>query len=250
MRERAWAVAALFFLAAWAAAADPRLPALRGFVTDEAGVLSPEEEGRLTARIRALRERTGAEIAVVTVPTTAPLDDFTYAMRLADAWRPGRREDDTGLVLLLATEDRRLRVLTGYGLEGVLPDGAVGAIQDAVMVPALRAGRPGVALVRGVDALAERIERGLARGAEPAVPPPRRGVPAWVILLVVLVTIAFLMYEARSQTGFVRGRRRRGIFLPGGFAGGRWPGGFGGGGGGFGGFGGGRFGGGGAGRSW
>src|SRR5439155_1414076 len=75
------------------------------------------------------------------VDTTAPLDDFTYAMRIADAWKPGRKREDTGVVFLVATRDRKLRILVGYGLEGILPDGLVGEIEDREVVPAFRAGR-------------------------------------------------------------------------------------------------------------
>ena len=117
MRERVVGAIALLLLAASVAAAEVQVPAPRGWVTDEAGVLSPAEEARLTARIEALRAKTGAEIAVVTVRTTAPLDDFSYAMKLAETWKPGRKDRDTGVVFLVATEDRKLRVLVGYGLE-------------------------------------------------------------------------------------------------------------------------------------
>jgi uncharacterized protein len=254
MRERARAaIALLLLLALPAAAADVVLPALRGWVTDDAHVLTAEETARLTARIEDLRQRTGAEIAVVTVPTTAPLDDFTYAMRLADAWKPGRQGEDTGVVFLVATRDRKLRVLVGYGLEGILPDGLVGEIQDREVVPEFRAGRIGAGIVRGVAALADRIERGGTGQTQPAAPRRTSGVPAWAVLLVILVVVALMLYEARNDAqGLRRGRRRRTPFIwPGGFGGSRGDfDGFGGGGGGFGGFGGGRFGGGGAGRSW
>jgi uncharacterized protein len=257
MRDRLLGTLALLvLLAAPVGAADARLPALRGFVTDEAGVLSPAERARLTAVIEGLRTRTGAEIAVVTVPTTAPLDDFSYAMRLAETWKPGHEKTDTGVVFLVATQDRKLRVLVGYGLEGILPDGLVGEIQDREVVPEFRAGRLGAGIVRGVEALATRIERGLAGEERPPAPRAKQAVPAWVVLLVILVVVAMLLYEARNNAhGFGGRRRRRGpIVWPGGFGGfGGGRGGFdgfGGGGGGFGGFGGGSFGGGGAGRSW
>jgi uncharacterized protein len=255
MRKRiVWALALLLVLAAQVAAADVQLPTPRGWVTDEAGVLSPAEEAQITARIETLSAKTGAEIAVVTVRTTAPLDDFSYALKLAETWKPGRKDRDTGVVFLVATEDRKLRVLVGYGLEGILPDGLVGQIQDREVVPEFRAGRVGAGIVRGVEALADRIERGLAGEEVPPEARARGGVPAWVVLLVILVVIAVMLYEARNNARGLRGRRGwRGppIIWPGGF-GGRGGGfdGFGGGGGGFGGFGGGSFGGGGAGRSW
>jgi uncharacterized protein len=229
-------------------AAEPPVPAPTGWVTDLAGVLPPETRDRITRLVDELRAKTGAEVAVVTVETTAPLDDFTYAMRIADAWKPGRKGEDTGVVFLVATRDRKLRVLVGYGLEAVLPDGLVGEIADREVVPAFRAGRVAEGVWRGVAALAARIAA--ARGVElTGAPPPAAGrpapvpVPGWVVL-VVLVLFLVMLYQASRPSRF-----RRGGFYPFGF-GGFGGGGFGGGGGGFGGFGGGSFGGGGAGRSW
>jgi len=85
-------------------------------------------------------------------------------MRIADAWKPGRKREDTGIVFLVAVEDRKLRVLTGYGLEGILPDGLVGEIEDREIVPAFRAGQMDEGIWRGVVALAGRIAA--ARGVE------------------------------------------------------------------------------------
>ena len=227
---------------------EPTIPTPRGFVTDSAGVLSPNVIARLTALATELQAKTGAEIAVLTVDTTAPLDDFSYAMKVVDTWRPGRKRDDTGLLVLLAVKDRKLRVLTGYGLEGILPDGLVGQIEDEEMLPALRAGRIDDAIERGLRAFAGRIaaDKGVTLTG---VPPPRareESPPDWVALLVLLLVFGAFAYFASRGTR--AGLRRRGVFLPGGYWGG--GGGFGGGGGGFGGFGGGGFGGGGAGRSW
>src|SRR5206468_1594366 len=136
--------------------AEPPVPTPRGFVTDLAHVIPPATEARITALVTELRAKTGAEIAVLTVDTTAPLDDFTYAMRIAEAWKPGREGEDTGVVFLVAVHDRRIRILVGYGLEGILPDGLVGEIRDRDIVPAFRAGDIGEGVWRGVLALATR----------------------------------------------------------------------------------------------
>jgi uncharacterized protein len=231
-----------------ATADEPPIPTPRGFVNDLAGVLPSDVTARLTALLTELQAKTGSEIAVLTVDTTAPLDDFTYGMRVVDAWRPGRKREDTGLLVLLAVKDRKVRILTGYGLEGILPDGLVGQIQDREMVPSFREGRLAEGVERGVRELARRIaaDKGVTLTG---VPPPRpRAEPSmdWTSLLIVLLLFGFLAYASRRGP---RMRGRRG-YLPGGYWGGGGGGGFGGGGGGFGGFGGGGFGGGGAGRSW
>jgi uncharacterized protein len=241
-------------LALSAGAADPPLPAPRGFVTDLAHVIPAATAARITALATELRDKTGAEIAVLTVDTTAPLDDFTYALRIAEAWKPGRKGEDTGVVFLVAVKDRKVRILVGYGLEGILPDGLVGEIRDREIVPAFRAGDIGGGVWRGVVALATRIAA--ARGArldgmpapEPAGQPQSGGL---LFLVIVIVIIAVMVYLTTFAPGIrSRGRGYGGYGGFGGFGG--FGGGFGGGGGGggFGGFGGGSFGGGGAGGSW
>jgi len=234
-------------------AVEPPVPQPQGYVTDLAGVIPPDARQRMTQTIQALKDKTGAEIAVLTIPTTEPLDDFTYAMRVADAWKVGRKGQDTGVLIVLVTQDRKLRILTGYGVEGMLPDGLVGAIQDREMVPSFRAGRLGEGLERGVAAIAERIEKGYE-----GEPPPRyqnQGgeLSPLALLVILLLVFLFLSWLSRRAGGGGGGRYYR--RYPGGFGGygGGFPlppGGFGGGGGGFDGFGGGSFGGGGAGRSW
>lgn len=224
-----------------------------GFVNDRAGVIDPATNAKLAKLIEELKQKTGAEIAVLTVGTTAPLDDFTYAMQVADAWKIGKKGEDSGVLVLLAVTDRKSRVLVGYGLEGILPDGLVGEIQDREMVPEFRDGRFGEGIWRGVGAIANRIaaDRGVTLTGAPAPRPvqrPQQQIPWWVILLIIVVLL--MMASQRGSGGGLR-RRRGPAMFPGGFGGGGFGGfGGGGGGGGFGGFGGGGFGGGGAGRSW
>jgi uncharacterized protein len=240
-----------------ARAVEPAIPPPQGYVTDLAGVIAPDEEARIIRKIDTLKAKTGAEIAVLTVPTTEPLDDFSYALKVAEAWKIGAKGEDTGVLILLATRDRKLRILTGYGVEGVLPDGLIGRIQDREMVPAFRSGRIGEGLERGVNAIAQRIMDGVE-----GKPPPREGVaisPLALLLLMLLIflLLAWLSNQGPPVSGGRRYRRGDGGFddgFGGGLGGGGFPfppGGFGGGGGGgFDGFGGGTFGGGGAGRSW
>ncbi|TMA42656.1 MAG: YgcG family protein, partial [Deltaproteobacteria bacterium] len=87
------ALLALAFVTA-ARAAEPPVPVPQGYVTDLAHVIGPDVRARIERLNEELRDKTGAEIAVVAVDTTAPLDDFTYAMRIADAWKPGRKRED------------------------------------------------------------------------------------------------------------------------------------------------------------
>jgi uncharacterized protein len=240
-------------LASSALAAPAPVPTPLGFVSDYAHAIDPETTAALTGRIDELRRKTGVEIAVVTVPTTAPDTAFDYAMRLAEAWKPGTAGKDNGVVFLVSVHDRDLFILTGYGIEGALPDGLVGEIRDRDIVPRFRAGDLAGGIRAGVDRMAAVIAREYGvtlSGAPPA--PARERHPAGGSLspgMLLLLLLIFFVVLPMLSSGIGGGRRRGmggGPMWGGGFGGG----GFGGPGGGFGGFGGGGFGGGGAGGKW
>jgi uncharacterized protein len=252
---------------AHAAGAPQEFPAAAGPVTDRARILDQSTVQQLEQIIEEVRARTTAEIAVLTVATTGPVPIQEYAVGVFDAWKIGKRGQDNGLLFLVAVADRRMWITTGYGLEGILPDGKIGAIRDRVILPSFRAGRYGEGILRGTAALAQVI---LAAGAEPGTAPAGRGrraanatttVLLVVFLLLVLSAAGISAAERRALPRVLRRRSPGGIAGPvgmglgmGGWSGRGWRGGgwSGGGfsGGGFGGFGGGATGGGGAGGSW
>lgn len=236
------------------ASAEPTVPVPRGFVSDYVGVLDADTVRELDGLIGELKRKTGAEIAVVVVESTQPLSAFDYAMKIAETWKPGEKGKDNGVVFLAALEDRELFILTGYGVEGPLPDGRVGEIRDRLVVPAFRAGdyRSGIRLATWEIAQVIAADAGVTLSGEPPARrlPPKRTVNRAVVPLLVLLLI--FMLSSRSPLWWMllnprlSGRRHWGHRgSSGGFGGG-----FGGGGGGFGGFGGGGFGGGGAGGRW
>lgn len=248
------------------------LPAPTGFVVDKANILSSAAEKKLIAINRELQQKTGAEIAVLTVPTTGDEPPFDYAMAVAEAWKPGSREKDNGVVFLIATDDRKMQILTGYGAEGALPDGLVGEIRDRIVRPAFRAGRFDQGVLTATAEMAHRIaaDSGVQLTGEAATRARGRGRQGnpLAVLLVLGLMLTFLIERAFMTRRHMRQRGRSGVgaFLAGTLLGyglprrhhGHWGssgygsfgGGFGGGGGGFGGFGGGGFGGGGAGGGW
>src|SRR5262249_14120503 len=122
--------AALLVARGRARAATIEVPKPLGYVSDYAGVIDAGTRQRIESLVRELKAKTGAEIAVVTVRTTAPETPFDYAMAIAEQWKPGDRQKDNGVVFLVAVDDRKVQILTGYGVEGPLPDGKVGEIRD------------------------------------------------------------------------------------------------------------------------
>ena len=254
-------------------AAPIAIPAPAGPVTDLVGILDPDSRRHLSQLILDVRERTTAEIAVLIVPSTAPDPIEDYSIAVFDRWKIGQRGKDNGLLFLVALQDRRMRITTGYGLEGILPDGKVGEIRDRVIVPAFRAGRYAEGILRGTHALAAvMLGQADAVGGErqPSAQGARHqsgfaggstGILLAVFILLVLFSAVLSAMDRRASLG-VRGRgsvRRRGVFWGpwwfgggGGGAMGGWSGGSGGGfgGGSFGGFGGGGSGGGGSGGGW
>jgi uncharacterized protein len=244
---------ALALLVSTAAAEEPEIPSPRGFVNDFAGAIDAATRVQLEGLIGELQRKTGAEIAVVTVESTKPLSPFDYAMRIAETWKPGEKGKDNGVVFLVAVRDRELFILTGYGVEGELPDGRVGEIRDRLVVPRFKRGDLTGGIRAGTEEMARIIarEHGVTLSAAPAGAAetrarrrPGRGGGALAFLLL-LFLLFFLGRPGLWPLLLMGSRRRRGMF-GGGFGGG----GFGGGGGGFGGFGGGGFGGGGAGGRW
>lgn len=244
-----------------AAAADRAFPAPVGYVNDFADVMDQASADSITALATELREKSGAEMAVVTLPDLGGETIDPVAEALFRQWGIGRKGQDDGVLILLAVAERRVRIETGYGLEGPLPDGRCGAIIRRVMAPALASGRYGEGLLAGARSVAGAIaaERGVAITGStepPSVVRRGREAPAWVLFVLFLVFLLVFLGISRFARALLHGPRGdwsgRGWNDPWGGFGGGWGGmggfggGRGGGGGGFGGFGGGRSGGGGA----
>ena len=151
--------AALIFLLSAAAGAEPLAsisnPRTRDgtWVTDMPGALRAETIARLNSTIGEFERTKGAEMAVVVIRSLDGLTIEEAAVKLFELWKIGKESKDNGLLLLWSTGDRRVRVEVGYGLEGALPDGKVGAILDARVMPKFKSGEFDEGLLAGVDAL-------------------------------------------------------------------------------------------------
>ena len=235
-------------------AADTAIPAPVGFVNDHAGKLDEPTRARLEAFLDQVKRKTGAEFAVLIMPSTAPWDPSEFKVRVFQRWGLGRKGEDNGLLMLVAIEEREVRFETGYGLEGTLPDGLQSRIFRNEMAPRFREGDWAGGVTAGVLACAARIaaEKGVTLewdGRELRYRSGREGsrLPPLMILAAFIAVVILIVVLSRMGGGQPGGRRRRrgGWFIgPGSFGGGFGGfGGLGGGGGGGGGFGGGSFGG-------
>ena len=153
-------LAAVFWLlgaVAWAQGLQP-LPELRARVMDQTGTLDAGSLATLEARLEAFEKSRGSQVVVLMVATTAPEDIADYTQRLGDAWKIGRREVGDGLLLVVALNDRRLRIAPAKALEGAVPDLAAQRIIDQVITPAFRRGDVAGGLREGLTHLQARIE--------------------------------------------------------------------------------------------
>lgn len=140
------------------------LPTLNEPVVDQANLLSASQKQEISQRILKLHEEGKAQIGVVIVPTTGQEDIFDFAMRIAEKWQLGSAKQDNGLLMAIAVNDRRIQILTGYGLEGVLPDIVASRIIRNQITPYFKQAQ----YAQGIDAGLAEIERILTMDPEVA----------------------------------------------------------------------------------
>lgn len=172
--ETARSFAALALLAACLLAfatiarADVAVPALQARVIDLTGTLTPPQTQQLESQLAALEQRKGAQVVVLMLPTTQPDEIADYATRVFDRWKIGRKGVDDGVLVLVAKDDHRAMIETGYGLEGAIPDAAASRIIREYMSPKFRTGDFFGGLSDSIGALTKLID------GEP-LPPPLQG---------------------------------------------------------------------------
>ena len=148
----------LVALLATAVQAQPAVPALTGRVVDGADILEPATEEALTALLAAHEESTSNQVVVLTVPSLEGETVEDVAFRVFNAWGLGQADRDNGVLLLIARDDRELRIEVGYGLEGVLTDAQAGRIIRGIIVPAFRNGDYDAGALAGASAIIGSIE--------------------------------------------------------------------------------------------
>jgi uncharacterized protein len=162
-------ILALLSCWAFAAFADVAVPPLSGRVVDQTRTLSSGDIAALTQTLRDFEARKGSQVAVLIVPTTTPETIEQFSIRVAEAWKVGRKKVDDGAILVVAKDDRKLRIEVGYGLEGVLNDVTAKRIIDEVITPKFRSGD----FAGGISAGVDRIIRVIDGESLPA-PAPRQ----------------------------------------------------------------------------
>jgi len=223
-------------------------PAASGYVVDQSGIIDSEAQSRLEAWILELKQKTSAEVAVVTVDSTEPLPIEEYAVNLFQRFGIGQKGKDNGVLLLVAYKDRDMRIEVGYGLEGAITDAQSSQIINAIMAPEFKEGHFSDGIEKGTAAIVTLVAKEynvtLTGVPQPVYQGQDNG-SAWFTLLFFCILISFFISRGGG-----------GMFLPmlfmsggGGYGGGGF-GGSGGFGGGFSGFGGGMSGGGGASGRW
>lgn len=169
-----WCLPLLLLASLWQAGAAQALeaiPPLTQRVTDLTSTLTAEQQAGLEARLQAFEQQKGSQIAILIVPTTQPEDIAQYSIRVVEAWKLGREKQDDGVLILLAKNDRKMRIEVGYGLEGAIPDVTAKRIISDVMAPYFRQGD----FYGGLNAAVERIAAIIDGEALPAPPQQARG---------------------------------------------------------------------------
>ena len=201
----------LFVTLLWATSAVAQtLPKPSGRVTDLANVIDAGTEAEIVARLEQLERQTSSEIAIVTVPSLdgVPVDD--YAVRLFKEWGIGQAKQDNGVLVLVAPNEREMRIEVGYGLEGILPDGLAGQIIREQFIPRFRDNDYNGGIRDGVARVVEIVEKQQVLTAEELAKFNDQSgaddVPVWIIIpfMGLFVTIGFTMVGLglRTKTGF------------------------------------------------
>ena len=179
----------LFLLALGLAWAQVAVPPLTARVTDLTGTLTREQQAGLERMLQEFEARKGSQLAVLMVPTTAPETIEQYALRVAEQWKIGRKKVDDGAILVVAKNDRALRIEVGYGLEGVLNDATASRIIREIIVPRFREGDFYGGINAGLDRMMRLID------GEPLPEPSRQtsdGSNGLMQMLPVLLIVALI----------------------------------------------------------
>lgn len=206
--KRRLALASVFILIAELAAAQS-FPKATGRVNDFAGVIDPATEAAIDHRLDLLEQKTSSEIAVATIRSLGGMSSTDYANRLFKEWGVGQAKTDNGVLVVIAIADRDMAIEVGYGLEGVLPDGLAGQVIREDFTPRFKDGDYSGGISRGVNRLAEIVEKQQVLTPEELAKFNEGGatdVPVFIVIpffsLFVAIGFGMVGLGLRSKTGF------------------------------------------------
>lgn len=143
----------LMLAGAFAQSTPSSVPALTGRVVDDAGIIEPAQRQLLSEKLAAFEEKSSDQVVVVTVSSLQGEDIETYSNRLFRSWALGQKQEDNGILLVVAPNDRQVRIEVGYGLEGTMTDALSSLIIHGTIIPAFREGDYNKGVVEGVDGI-------------------------------------------------------------------------------------------------
>ena len=208
---------ALFGAPALSCAQNIDIPPSRDYITDTAHVLTPDAIRAIDGWLQELQEKTGAQVKVLTVRTTGGEDFFTFVERQFEHWKLGQAGKSNGALIALAVDDHKVRVHTGYGLEGVLPDSWCGSLSREAATTFFRSGQYSDGLVYIVKAVAFRVAQDAGVTLTGIPEQVHRGgdqqpLSPWASLIFILVVFLLIYFLNRAQRGG-GGRGGRGMWL-------------------------------------
>ena len=215
-RSLAFWLAILFsgLLSSGVQAALAPIPALTAPVTDLTHTLTPEQTATLDQELRDFAVRKGSQIAILIVPTTAPEAIEAYSIRVVDAWKLGRKTQDDGVLLLVAKDDRAMRIEVGYGLEGAIPDAIAKRIIAEVITPQFKRGDFYSGLQAGVEQIMKLID-GESLPPPKAATSPKDSINSTETAFFLLIAAVFVGSALRAALGRTVGSGLAGLIAGG-----------------------------------
>jgi uncharacterized protein len=210
MRRAILTVVALLCLTAVGVAQTLTFPILTGRVVDDAGLLSPGDRATLTASLADLEAKTTDQLVVVTLKSLQGTAIEDYGYQLGRQWKIGQKDKDSGVLLIVASSERKVRIEVGYGLEGTLTDAATRLIIENAILPAFRTGDFAGGIKKGADQIIQ-----LLRADAGSTPPARAGtspatgtsgnMPVWLVIVLGVGGVGLLIYCAVTGGAACRG---------------------------------------------
>ncbi|MEE4154274.1 MAG: TPM domain-containing protein, partial [Erythrobacter sp.] len=189
------------------AAAQPAFPELTGRVVDEAGIIPDEVEAQLTAELAALEEQSQRQLVIATIPDLGGYDIADYGYQLGRAWGIGDESRNDGALLIVAPNDRKVRIEVGYGLEGYLTDALSSLIIQNAILPRFREGDMTGGIVAGTNAIVQQLQLPPEEAARIAEEAGNRGSEEGGFPVGTLIWLAFMFFF--FVLPIIRGSRRR-----------------------------------------